>query len=71
LIRAIVASGELRFTGHALDEMRKDGMTEIDVVNVLRGGAVGEAEFEPGGRNDEVHCVRLDDEDGTRELPLW
>lgn len=36
LIKAILAEGAVNFTKHAREEMAKDKLTEIDVVNVLR-----------------------------------
>lgn len=39
LLRAILAGGEIGFTNHALDEMKQDGISQADVIGVLRGGA--------------------------------
>src|SRR5262245_5596618 len=38
LIAQILTSGDVRFSDHALKEMEKDGLTTVDVANVLRGG---------------------------------
>jgi hypothetical protein len=38
LIREILANGVYWTSSHAQAEMRKDELTELDVVNVLRGG---------------------------------
>ena len=46
LIRKIIAAGEVRFSGHALEEMAKDDLTTVDCTNVLRGGVVEPPEFE-------------------------
>ena len=43
-----MSTGTVRFSGHALAEMKKDSLTTIDCVNVLRGGVVEPAEFENG-----------------------
>ena len=43
LLRQMLACGEVRFTSHALEEMKKDGITTQDVAAVLRSGVV-----EPG-----------------------
>ena len=43
-----MSTGTVRFSGHALVEMKKDCLTTIDCVNVLRGGVVEPAEFENG-----------------------
>jgi hypothetical protein len=40
LIRSIVASGTVRFSGHALEEMEKDGLIAPDILSVLRSGVV-------------------------------
>ncbi len=48
LIRSIVSDGSVRFSRHALEEMEKDELSEVDVTNVLRGGAVDPVEFENG-----------------------
>lgn len=40
LLEAIMKQGKLAFSGHALDEMKKDDLTEVDVRNTLRGGVV-------------------------------
>ncbi len=47
LISAILASGRVGFSRHAREEMEKDGLTEVDVTNVLRGGHITEP-AEPG-----------------------
>jgi hypothetical protein len=59
LIREILRGGEVRFTGRALSEMEKDGVEEIDCVNVLRGGAVGPGEFENGSWRYRVRASKL------------
>jgi hypothetical protein len=48
LLRAILASGEVVFSGHALTEMENDGITQADVIRILRGGMVEPAESERG-----------------------
>lgn len=40
LIARIVREGTVGYSNHALDEMAKDNLTTVDVVNVLRGGIV-------------------------------
>jgi hypothetical protein len=59
LIREVLGSGEVRFSRHALEEMRKDQLSEVDCVNVLRGGAVGQAGFENGSRRYPVRGSRV------------
>jgi hypothetical protein len=48
LIRSILAVGSVRFSRHALEEMAKDALAEVDIVNVLRGGVVDPGELENG-----------------------
>ena len=40
LVRDILLKGRVTFTGHAREEMEKDDLSEVDVVNVLRAGLV-------------------------------
>jgi hypothetical protein len=48
LLRQVLKKGIIDFTDHALEELTKDNMTTVDAVNVLRAGAVQEAEWENG-----------------------
>jgi hypothetical protein len=48
VLRAILVSGEVVFSGHALTEMENDGITQADVIRILRSGTVEPAEFERG-----------------------
>jgi hypothetical protein len=59
LIRTILSSGTVRFSGHALTEMKKDGLTTIDCVNVLRGGVVEPAEFENRSWRYRVRTAKI------------
>jgi hypothetical protein len=38
LIREIVKTGTVTFTGHSREEMAADDLGEVDVLNVLRAG---------------------------------
>ncbi len=61
-IRAILDSGSVVFSRHALDEMANDKhgeITRVDVVNVLRGGVVEPGEFERGSWRYRVHTIRM------------
>jgi hypothetical protein len=61
-IRAILDSGSVVFSRHALDEMANDKhgeITRVDVVNVLRGGVVEPGEFERGSWRYRVHTIRI------------
>jgi hypothetical protein len=59
LIRQILAAGTVTPSGHALVEMRKDDLTLVDCVNVLRGGVVEPAEFEKGSWRYRVKTNRI------------
>ncbi len=58
-IQAILAEGAVNFTKHARDEMAKDRLVEIDVVNVLRGGKVEPGEWENGSWRYRVRTSRM------------
>ncbi len=59
LIRAILKDGSVGFSTHARDEMHKDNLGEIDVVNVLRGGVVEPGEWEHGSWRYRVRTARM------------
>jgi hypothetical protein len=62
LIRRMLDEGKFIPPGagtHARKEMEKDGLTDIDAVNVLRGGAVREAEWENGSWRHRVETPRM------------
>ena len=44
---------------HALDRLRERGLSLVDCENVLRGGAVDEAEWENGAWRHRVRTRRL------------
>lgn len=48
LVRGILATGTVGFSGHALEELAKDELTTLDATNVLRGGVVDPGEWENG-----------------------
>ena len=58
LLRAILASGEVGFTSHALDEMEQDGISQAEAISVLRSGTVEPAEFERGSWRYRVRAHR-------------
>lgn len=39
-IAEILKTGRIGFSNHALEELAKDGLSTVDVTNVLRGGIV-------------------------------
>jgi hypothetical protein len=54
LLREILVSGTLTYSGHAKKELAKDKLTTQDVVNVLRAGVVEASEFERGSWRHRV-----------------
>ena len=60
LAREILTSGRIGFTRHAREEMEKDDLTEVDVVNVLRAGQLTEpGEMEKGTWRYRIHTARI------------
>ena len=62
LIRRLIDEGRFVPPGarsHAREEMQKDGLTDVDAVNVLRAGVVREAEFENGSWRHRVETQRM------------
>lgn len=48
LLREILATGRLWYSGHCKVEMARDKLAPVDIVNVLRAGVVEPSEFERG-----------------------
>jgi hypothetical protein len=62
LLRRLLDAGTFVPPGarsHARKEMDKDGLTDLDAINVLRGGTVREAEFENGSWRFRVETQRM------------
>jgi hypothetical protein len=59
LVGAILDEGAVTFSKHALMEMDKDGLTTVDVVNMLRGGVVEQGELENGSWRYRVRTARM------------
>jgi hypothetical protein len=55
LLLEILKSETLSFSGHAYEEMAKDKLDEVDIVNVLRGGTARAGEFRDGTWRYQVH----------------
>ncbi len=51
--------GTINFSKHGREEMTKDRLEEIDVVNVLRGGTVEPGEWEHGSWRYRVRTARM------------
>lgn len=59
LARHILEEGTVLFTDHALRELASDRTSTIDAINVLRGGAYSEAEWENGGWRHHAYTPRF------------
>ncbi|HEX4422523.1 MAG TPA: hypothetical protein VH165_31630 [Kofleriaceae bacterium] len=59
LARVILVHGKVAFTSHCMKELAKDGKDAVDAINVIRGGAYQEAEWENGGWRHRVHTQRM------------
>ena len=59
LAREILENGNVVFTNHARKEMAADQLDSLDVINVLRGGAYSEAEWENGGWRHRAFTQRI------------
>ncbi len=59
LIQGILNEGDLEFSAHALKEMKKDGLSELDIVNVLRGGWPEPGEYENGSWRYRISIPRI------------
>jgi hypothetical protein len=59
LIREILEAGGVRFSRHAVEEMRSDGLSEDAVIAVLHGGIVESAELEGGSFRYRVRVGRV------------
>ncbi|HET9621218.1 MAG TPA: hypothetical protein VFP84_07620 [Kofleriaceae bacterium] len=59
LARSILVNGAVTFTSHCLRELAKDQKTTVDAINVIRGGAYLEAEWENGGWRHRAQTQRM------------
>jgi hypothetical protein len=62
LVRRLLQEGKFISPGagtHARKEMDKDGLTDLDAVNVLRAGVVREAEWENGSWRYRVETPKM------------
>ena len=62
LIRRLLDEGKFVPPGarsHARKETDKDGLTDVDAVNVLRGGVVRDREFDNGSWRHRVETQRM------------
>jgi hypothetical protein len=59
LIMEIIKTGTYWTSQHAEEELAKDRLTQVDAVNVLRGGVVEPAEWENGSWRYRVRTARM------------
>lgn len=59
LLRAVIETGRVVFSRHALKEMEADDLTTGDALNVLRAGAVEPGEFENGSWRYRLWTPRM------------
>jgi hypothetical protein len=58
-IRRLLDDGVFVVTGHARREMEKDDLNDQDAINILRGGAVRDSEWENGQWRYRVETPRM------------
>lgn len=59
LIAEILESGTWVCSNHARTEMDKDGMSDQDVINILRAGVIDPAEWENGRWRHRARTARM------------
>ncbi len=59
LIRRLLDGGVFVVPTHARERMDEHNLTNVDATNVLRGGVVGEAEYENGAWRYQVRTQRM------------
>jgi len=59
LFERIIKDGDIDFTGHARDELKKDFLQTTDCMNVLRGGTVTATELRHGKIRYRVQTPRM------------
>jgi len=59
LARKILAEGDYWFSRHAEQRMTQRGMSQIDCVNVVRGGRCTEIDFEKGSWRYRFETPRM------------
>lgn len=59
LVREIIENGRIEFSGHALKELNDDNLSELDAINVLRGGWPDPAEFENGSWRYRFQTIKI------------
>lgn len=59
LHKILSQGGQVRFSGHSLDEMKKDDLSTQDCLNVMRGGVVEPPELRDGTWRYRVRTARI------------
>ena len=60
LILQIIFRGIVTYSQpHAEEQMHKRGISTVDCINILRGGAVDEGEYENSGWRYRVHTPKM------------
>ncbi len=59
IIRQILETGTVSFTGHCRKELEKDDRSTVDCTNALRAGAVQPSEWENGSWRYRVETGRV------------
>ncbi len=60
LAKEIIENGNVMFVFHAEERMAEHNLSAVDVVNVLRGGAYTEAEWENGAWRHHAFTQRIE-----------
>lgn len=78
LILAILTQGIVTYSQpHAEEQMKKRRINTVDCINVLRGGAVSEGEYENGSWRYQVRTpkmcivIRFESEDTLEVVTAW
>lgn len=66
-VHALAHKGEVSFSDHALDRMDERGITDVQVMRVLKIGEL-RGDIEPGQRTGEWKCKIVEKMKGMREI---
>jgi hypothetical protein len=77
LLSQIIETGVVRFTKHALRELKTDGITQARALVLLQGGVLSEAEWENGQwrhhveAQQDVLVLTFEDESNAVVITGW
>ena len=77
LARSVVENGEVEFTGHARQEMKKDGLGTTDCLNLIRAGIYNTPEPHNEGWRYRIETatmavvIAFDSEARLRVITAW